>query len=281
MRKLQGFVSLFIPVLFLGLMWPQAQPKPASSSWSPMPQETAPATAPETKEEALTNCDELAGIMTPVPPKSKPYEFARAVIASLWYANKATKSAETDAAKADSNASGFSLVTAMMRDSKYSTNSYICAKRAVRPFTAKVNGENTSLAAKALWYAYDQNIQLNQRALALIKKIGEMPQAEFMDKLSTIQVERTERLKDLTQPSSLALMMLIDSDRADEQGHATFLIITKEQKKVLWDWAIDHFPEFRQEDDRKWTDAVADAHLLSNLLNGRKCVDEDVVATAK
>ena len=24
-----------------------------------------------------------------------------------------------------------------------------------------------------------------------------------------------------------------------------------------------------------------DAHLLSNLLNGRKCVDEDVVATAK
>jgi hypothetical protein len=43
----------------------------------------------ETREEALTNCDELAGIMAPVPPKCRPYEFAKAVIASLWYANKA------------------------------------------------------------------------------------------------------------------------------------------------------------------------------------------------
>lgn len=41
MRKLHGFVSLFIPVLFLGLMWSQAQPK---QSPSPTPQATAPAT---------------------------------------------------------------------------------------------------------------------------------------------------------------------------------------------------------------------------------------------
>lgn len=238
--------------------------------------------APETKEEALTNCDDLAWAMSPVPPKSDVYEFAKAVIASLWYANKATKTNETDAAKADISASGFSLVTAMMRDSKYSTNNYICAKRAVRPFTAKKDGENISLAATALWYAYDQNIDLNNRALALIKRIGKMPEAELMDKLSTIQVERTERLKDLTQPSSLALMMLIDPNRSDEQGHATFLIITKEQKKVLWDWAVAHFPEFKQEgESRKWNEAVADAHLLFNLFNARKCVDEDVVATSK
>jgi hypothetical protein len=43
MRKLHGFVSLLVPVLFVGLMWPQAQPKPAPSP-SPTPQVTAPAT---------------------------------------------------------------------------------------------------------------------------------------------------------------------------------------------------------------------------------------------
>jgi hypothetical protein len=237
--------------------------------------------APETKEEALTNCDDLAQVTTPVPPKPDRYEFAKAVIASLWYANRATQIKETEQAKADGNASAFSIVTAMMRDSKFSTNNYICAKRALRPFTAKKYEENISVAAQALWIAYQQNIELNERALALIKKIGEIPQAEFMDKISTLQVERSERIKDLTQPSSLALMLLIDS-KADEQGHATYLNITKEQKKVLWDWAVDHFPEFKQEgSDRKWTDPAADAHLLYNLFEGRKCVDEEVVATAK
>jgi hypothetical protein len=118
--------------------------------------------------------------------------------------------------------------------------------------------------------------------LALLKKMAEIPQTDFMDQISSLQVERTERVKDLTQPSSLAFMSLIDTKRADDQGHATFLIITKEQKKVLWDWAVDHFPEFKQEGaDRKWTDAAADAHFLFNLFNGRKCVDEGAVAKSE
>jgi hypothetical protein len=32
MRKIRPFVSLLVPVLFLSLMWPQAQPKPAPSA---------------------------------------------------------------------------------------------------------------------------------------------------------------------------------------------------------------------------------------------------------
>jgi hypothetical protein len=43
MRKLHRFVSLLIPVLFVGLMWPQAQPKTAPTP-SPTPRATAPAT---------------------------------------------------------------------------------------------------------------------------------------------------------------------------------------------------------------------------------------------
>ena len=43
MRTIRNLAfSLFVPVLFLGLMWPQAQPKPSPS---PTPQATAPATA--------------------------------------------------------------------------------------------------------------------------------------------------------------------------------------------------------------------------------------------
>lgn len=44
MRNLPGIASLLIPVLCLGLIWPQAQPKAAPSP-SP-PQATAPATTP-------------------------------------------------------------------------------------------------------------------------------------------------------------------------------------------------------------------------------------------
>jgi hypothetical protein len=41
MRKTHAFASLLGPVMFLGLMWPQAQLKPVPS---PTPQATAPAT---------------------------------------------------------------------------------------------------------------------------------------------------------------------------------------------------------------------------------------------
>lgn len=54
---------------------------------------------PETREEALTNCDDLAQVTTAVPPASRPYEFARAVIASLWYANKGMYMKQIEAQK--------------------------------------------------------------------------------------------------------------------------------------------------------------------------------------
>jgi hypothetical protein len=41
MRRIRTLISLFVPVLFIGLMWPQAQPKLAPS---PTPQAAAPAT---------------------------------------------------------------------------------------------------------------------------------------------------------------------------------------------------------------------------------------------
>ena len=43
MRKIHAFASLFVPVLLLGLMWPQAQPKPRLHQlhmrphWPPLP----------------------------------------------------------------------------------------------------------------------------------------------------------------------------------------------------------------------------------------------------
>jgi len=236
----------------------------------------------QTHEESLVNCDELADLSTSIPPESRPYEFARAAIASLWYASKAAHVPETEQARKNPDDTGFRLVTAMMRDAKYSSNYYICAKRAIGQFVDKNNGENTSIAASALWIAYDQNIDLNQRMLALLKQLGRIPQAEVMDQLSSLEVERSDRIKDMTQPSAVAFLSLIDPERADDKGHATFLIITKEQKKTLVDWTMEHFPEFKDEAKTKWNDdASADAHLLFNVLSGRTCKDEGVVAKGK
>ena len=64
MRKIRVFASLLAPVLFLGLLWPQAQPKPSPL---PTPQATAPATGGPCSADYYRNSD---GVCVHRPVKS-------------------------------------------------------------------------------------------------------------------------------------------------------------------------------------------------------------------
>jgi hypothetical protein len=226
---------------------------------------------PDATAEALVVCPELHT----AAPQLTPYEFAKATLVSLWYArNAGDRSKEIkEAAKETDNM--FSYVTAMMRINKMSTNDFICAKRSVHPFTVDKNDETTKTAAGFLTVVYDAHIVINQRLLDLIKNLDSTNQGELMDQISTLQVERGQRWADLVQPTGLALMLLVDLKRSDENGKATWLVITKAQKKTLVDWANEHFKEFKNGTPKdQWSDPAKTAEMFFTMLNGRKCTDE-------
>src|SRR2546427_12158286 len=68
-----------------------------------------------------------------------PYGFAKATLVSLWHARNAAQHSEDLKKETKEATTYFSFVTAMMRVTKTSTNDFICAKRSVKPFTAKQN----------------------------------------------------------------------------------------------------------------------------------------------
>jgi hypothetical protein len=224
----------------------------------------------DSKPEALVVCP---GLLQPETLTS--YTFAKATLVSLWYARNSAERATEIRQTAKGTDNYFSWMTVMMRINKTSTNDFVCAKRSVKPFAVKQSGEGIGTAADFLAVVYDAHIDINQRTLALLKKLGNTDQAEVIDQISTLQVERGQRWADLVQPTQLALISLIDLKRTDENGKANRLVITKAQKHILLDWAVEHFPEFKNGAPRnQWSDPAKTAHLYFAFLNGRKCSDE-------
>ncbi len=228
------------------------------------------AQVPDSKTEALVS---YPALLQPEP--LTPYGFAKATLVSLWYArNGAERSTEFKRAASETNNS-FSYLTATMRIIKSSTNDFICAKRSVKPFAVEQSGENSRTAAHFLAVVYDAHININQRLLDLLKKLDSTSQAEQMDKFSTLQVERDQRWADLVAPTGLALGLLIDLERTDENGKANRLVITKAQKRTLLDWADEHFPEFKNGTPKdRWSDPAKTAQMYFSFFKGRKCSDE-------
>jgi hypothetical protein len=223
---------------------------------------------PNAKAEALVNC---ASVPEPDPT---PYGFAKAGLISLWYAKNASDRSKEMTADVDKASSAFGKMTAMMRTTKESTNDFICAKQPLKPFATKQSDENARIATTAMLVAHDQHIDLNRRAIELLKKMDSIPQSEFMDQISTLQVERGQRWADLVQPVSLGLLLLI-ADRPDEKGGTSWLNITKAQKQYLLDWAYKHFPEFKDGTPKdQWSEPAKTAELYLVLLNEHKGSDE-------
>lgn len=245
------------------------------------------AQAPASKTEALVTCNELLQ-----PEPKTHYGFAKATLVSIWYARNASERASEINPDQGEKANPISVLTAIMRAVKNSTNDFVCAKRALQPFKFKSGDENTRTTAVYLSMVYDQHIDLNQRALNLLKKLTDYNQPDFMtklaDQLSTLQVERDQRWSDLVVPTTLALGLLVDMTPTDdsgnflpdteanrEKGKTMRFAITKAQKQSLLDWAGEHFPEFVRSPKNKWSPPASIASTYVDFLNGgRKCSDE-------
>jgi hypothetical protein len=240
---------------------------------------------PNPKEEALITCPGL------YPSEAQTsYDFAKATIMSLWFAKAAGEhSAEFKQAAKESNATSYLIE--IMSTVKRSTNEFVCAKRAITPFRDIRNSDANSqyvdsirTAARFMAGVYDKHIDINQQLLNLFKKLGTNEQefvasvqsTEFADRISTLQVEREQQWDELIHPAEIAGMLLIDMNRADKNGHAVFLVITKEQKRALLDLENEHFPEFRNGTPKEqWSEPAKTVHdIFQTVFEGRKCSDE-------
>jgi len=104
----------------------------------------------------------------------------------------------------------------------------------------------------------------------LLQKSDSMSNGRIADELSTLQVERGQRWADLVQPTTLALMSLVDQSKP-ENGKLNRLLIPKLQKKALLDWASERFPEFKNETPQDdWTDPAKTARLYFSFLKDYK-----------
>jgi hypothetical protein len=254
--------------------------------------EIADAQASRSKAEANVSCSPVVQ----VEPLT-PYGFARANLASLWYARNAVRDAMAEMKQSQNETSAFSTLTAMMRGTKLSTNDFICAKGLLEKYTSSKTRlteatasqeENIRTAANFAVMVYDQHIDINRRMLDLLKKMPTNSNpAELSDQISTLQVERGQRWSDLVTPTTMAVMMLVDMRPTDddgnfiqttnpEVGHTKRLVITKKQKQELLDWANEHFTEFQDGTPQdQWSDPAKTAKLLyTKVFDGRKCSDE-------
>jgi hypothetical protein len=235
----------------------------------------SPAQVPNEKAEALVSCP------VAIQTDATRYGFAKATLVSLWYAKTAAERGIEMKHEINEATTTFSQITAMMRTAKESTNDFICAKQPLKPF-ARIKNEDISTDATYLLMVYDQHIDINRRLISLIKQMDTLKEAELMDQISTLQVERGQRWSDLVQPTLLTLMLLVDGDRPDEQGGTRWLAITGAQKKELLDWSYDHFAEFKDGSPKeRWSDPAKTAELYVKFLHEHRGSDESVPVSAK
>jgi hypothetical protein len=109
----------------------------------------------------------------------------------------------------------------------------------------------------------------------VVKKIGKVDLTELTDDIATLQVERSQRWNDLTEPTTIALLNLVDTNRTDIPERTTRLTITKQEKASLLKYIDDHFPEFKNGTLKaQWSEPAKTAQLYFKIFEGRKCSDE-------
>lgn len=232
-------------------------------------QTQAPAEASNSEALAVCTAADLE------PPALTPYGFAKATAISLWYAKQAAERGDEIKALTQQTDSMFSFVTGMLRINKTSTNDFYCAKHPLRLFATRYPSENVRTAADFMMVVYDAHIAINSRMNDLLKRLDTTAQGELMDRISTLQVERSQRWADLVQPTTMALLMLVDMERTDVPQRTTRLLITKAEKISLFSWIDQHFPEFKNGTPRdQWSDPAKTAQMFFKVFEGRKCRDE-------
>jgi hypothetical protein len=182
------------------------------------------------------------------PEDTGAYAFARANLLALWYGKVAAVDGMAELQKAqEENAGPFSVLAAMMRGTKLGTNDYVCAKRAISRFGVPQSGKNIQTMAELLTTVYTTHILINEATLKILKeefKFGmENNMPKIMDRMSTLQVQRGQAWSDVTTPTTMALLLLVDQARPNEKEKLDHIILTVAQKKALLNWINEHFSE--------------------------------------
>jgi hypothetical protein len=232
-----------------------------------------------------------------------PYGFALATLNSLGSARDAVIDVDTGFATAQkAGGNQLTFITTVMQGVKLSTNDYICAKRAVQPFTniaalgslTPDQRRHIAKAANVLIAIYDKRISLNERSLPIIKKISINPnRVDVSDPISTMQVESGELWNDLVPTVYMSVLLLIDMRATDANGnfittsdpnagYQKRLVITKAEKQALVDWIDQRFTEFKNgTSEDKISEPAKDARLYLDLFSkGHMCSDEPATTAA-
>jgi len=212
-------------------------------------------------------------------PESK-YAFTQATVIGLSYARAALRESEAFEAERRTLTNAQALLTAMMRVTKSSSGDYACAEIVVEPYKKSSDQKMIGTTAEYLAVIYRQHRRLNDQFLDLLKNLPDASQqpAKLADVLSTLEVERGKVWIDLRKASTLTLLGLLDSSKADKDGKLRTLLITRAERKELLERLSRAFPEAKRKteaDKPNTPELIFIASLYHDFLTKPyKCADE-------
>ena len=231
-----------------------------------------PVASSTARAEALAACVALEDESVPLTK----YGLAKASAISLWYAKAAHDRGVTLQSSPKKSESMLSARTDVIASTKFATNDFYCAKRAVRKFAAQEVDEEMSTVAQSLMIAYVLHIELNERMADIAKKFMKGgDEVELMDALTSIQAERKERWEQIILPYKMMFMLLLDRHRGAESQAITHVVVKKAEKDSLLSWVNKNFPELSNGTPEKRTTIISIiASQYSKIFEGMKCADE-------
>jgi len=206
------------------------------------------------------------------------YAFTQASLMGLSYARLAWRETETFEAERKTEKNPQTLLIAMMRHTKMASDSYACAEMVLEPYKKSRDKEGIGRTADLVAGVYRQHRRLNDQFLGLLRDLPDLSgqPAKRADVISTLEVERNKVWNDLAKGTTLTLLGLVDSSRADKDGTLRTLVITRTERKELLDRLWRSFPEVKDQADKPGTSEPIFLAGLYHLFLTKpyKCADE-------
>ncbi len=210
-------------------------------------------------------------------PDSK-YAFTQASLIALSYARSAWREAEAFEAERKGENNPQTLLIAMMRHIKASSESHACAEMVLEPYKQSADQKMIGSTAAFMARIYGQHRTLNELFLDLLRKLPDLSDqpTKLADIVSTIEVERGKVWNDLIKATTLTLLGLLDQTKTGKDGTLQTLVITRAERRELLDRLLRAFPEVKVQGHKQGTsDPMFIASLYDQFLTKPyKCADE-------
>ena len=210
-------------------------------------------------------------------PDSK-YAFTQGSLIALSYAESAWREADAFQAERKAEPNQQTLLIAMMRHIKTGSESYACAEMVLEPYKRSPDQNMIGLTADFVAGIYRQHRRLNDQFLDLLRNLPDLSDqpTKRADTISTIEVERGKLWNDLIKATTLTLLGLVDQSKTSKDGTLQTLVITKAERKELFDRLLRAFPEVKAQGHKAGaSDLMFIASLYDQFLAGQyKSADE-------